>query len=187
MLFRSLVWEILTAPDPTTPVSQAQLPTPTTAKVSLRPLLTGNTLLDTTLGFFGELTGIALFLYSLWGFFRVVTAPQTPPLAEIATVFGMMATAILLLYHANVMQKRYPAFGRGWQTGRNTWGGGVDIALNLLFGVIVLTVLFPLGALLWCAGNAFGGIAWLFVLAIVYGVGVLAQRMIAGKKREIVP
>jgi hypothetical protein len=166
--------------DATPALAQKQVALPEPAVTSPGPLLTGRIAFDAALGFMGEIVAFALFVYSVWQFLYLARQGGG---AELLFPFGMFCTALFLLWHTKVMRARYPTFAKGWQTGRNTWGVGVDHFLTLLFGILMLCVLFPLGGLLYCLGLAFGPIGWIGALLVAYVFGLLARRMSSGSKK----
>ena len=183
----TLVYEIVTPTDPTAPLLQVQRPAPKPPLNTMRPLLTGNGLFDATLGFIGELAAFVLVAFAVWRFVTLLDSEVQPVIADLFGLLGMWTTALFLVWHTRQMRKRYPAFAHGWQTGRDTWGKGADIATTFICGLVVLTVLFPVGWLVMCVGMAFPPVGWIVAWATVYGVGMLARRMLTGRKGKNVP
>lgn len=162
-------------------VAQKQIAAPESVSYSPGPLLTGRIALDAALGFLGEIVAFALLVYGMWQFFRFVG--QVPFAQQLFFLMEMLLTSAFLFWYTKTMRKRYPTFAKGWQLGRNTWGKGVDHLITLIFGILMLCVLFPLGGLLYCLGVAFGPIAWIGALLIAYIFGILARRMSSGNKK----
>jgi uncharacterized membrane protein YcfT len=115
-------------------------------------------------------------------FFRLLGQP-TENIEPFYFLLGMLLTSVSLFWYTKEMRGRYPTFAKGWQTGRNTWGLGVDHLLTLIFGILMLCVLFPLGGLLVCLGLGYGPVAWIGALAIAYVFGLLARRMSSDNKK----
>lgn len=160
-------------------LAQKQAIIPATIPQSPGPLLTGRVVLDSALGFLGEVVALALLVYAIWQFIVL----QNGSHSGLVPLIGMVATAVFLFWYTKVMRVRYPAFSQGWKTGRKTWGVGMEHLLTLVFGVLMLAVLFPLGGLLICLGVQFGPIAWIAALFIAYLFGNLARRMSTGNKK----
>ncbi|MBC7807482.1 MAG: hypothetical protein H7145_15200 [Akkermansiaceae bacterium] len=168
--------------DTSSVVAQKRRIRPKSLPVSHGPLLTGHMAVDLALGFLGEIAAFALLAYSIWQFFR--SLGQVPEDAGyFFFLLGMFLTSIFLFWHTKAMRRRYPTFAKGWQTGRDTWGKGVDHLLTLIFGVLMLCVLFPLGGLLLYLGFGFGLVAWVFALFVAYLFGMLARRMSSGNRK----
>ncbi|MBC8139497.1 MAG: hypothetical protein H8F28_26765 [Fibrella sp.] len=164
-------------------MAQKQIAAPDNAPRSPGPLLTGGIALDAALGFLGEIVAFALLVYSMWQFFRLLG--EIPESAErFYFLLGMFLTSVFLFWYTKEMRVRYPTFAKGWQTGRDTWGKGVDHLLTLIFGILMLCVLFPLGGLLMCLGVSYGPIAWIGALCVAYILGMLARRMSGGGNKK---
>lgn len=142
------------------------------------PLLSGRVAIDAALGFMGEIVAFSLLVYAVWEVFRFSQGNT-----QILSIIGMLFTAVFLFWYTKQMRQRYPTFAKGWQTGRSTWGIGVEHLLTLIFGILMLCVLFPLGGLLICFGLSCGPAAWILALAIAYLFGMLARRMSDGGKK----
>ncbi len=161
-------------------VAQQQTPAPVFRTQSPGPLLTGRIALDAAIGFLGEVVAFALLVYGSWQLFRLLNGGS----ATLLSVVGTLATACFVFWYTKTMRKRYPTFAQGWQKGRTTWGIGIEHMVTLLFGVMMLVVLFPLGGLLICIGIQFGPLAWVAALAIAYLFGILARRMTDSNKKS---
>ena len=163
-------------------VAQKQIVSAPTDTGSPGPLLTGGVAFDAALGFLGEIVAFALVLYGIRHVFLLFATPDAYPFGFVE-MFAIFATAAVLFRQTKAMRERYPTFARGWQTGRNTWGKGIDHLLTLTFGVLMLCVLFPLGGLLFCLGLSYGPVAWVVALAVAYLFGILARRMSGGSQK----
>ncbi len=171
-------------PDVSPGFSQKQMVPPTEVPpFSPGPLLTGRVAVDATLGFLGEIVALALILYGIRQGFLYFTGPLRNQWGFME-MLGVFATAGVLYQQTGAMRERYPSFARGWRLGRDTWAKGVEHLLTLLFGVLMLCVLFPLGGLLLALGLNYGTVAWIGAIAIAYLFGLLARRMSGEKKKK---
>ena len=136
-------------------------------------MLTGSVTTDTALGFGSEIAAFALLLCGMWQLFTLRYDAST----NLHQAFALLATAGFMLWHSRVMRERYPAFARGWQHGRDTWGKGAAHGVTLFYGLVFVTVLFPLGAFLVCLTQGASPLLSGVVLSVVYGCGLLVRRL----------
>lgn len=160
----------------TAPPKSESVPPPTTRLPRHSPgaTLTGNARFDFVIGLMEEPLGIALLAFGLW---QLLTVPY--PLSQLLTspAFGALLTGAFMLWHGACLRERYPVIEAGGKHGRKWGGKGWEHFLTLTYGAFLLAVLLPLGGLLLLTVRIFGIGAWLPVLIIVYGFGIIARRI----------
>ena len=162
---RQEVREHLAAPSPAKPAPSLPVSGAT---------LTGKPRADFALGLLSEPVGSAMLA---WGAWQLLTVRYPLPELWTSAAFLEGITGAFVLWHGAWMRERFPAVAAGWKRWRDTGGVVLEHFLTLLYGAFLLMILMPIGGLLVLILQMFGAGAWIPVLIVVYGFGIVARRI----------